>query len=295
MKIGFNGTVCEDKDAVISVYDHGFLYGMGLFETFRTYGGKPFLLQEHLDRLMEGCRTLGITYHTETPEVMDMITNLLQINQLPDAYFRLSVSAGNAGLGLTDQDYGEPNVIIYVKPLAARDPSLYEQGKPLQLLRLRRNTPEGEVRMKSFHYMNNVLAKREMKQYAGAENAEGLFLTEAGYLAEGIVSSLFYINNQTCFTPALSTGILPGITRAFVIRIANELSLKVVEGNYRWEDLLDADEIFIANSIQELVPVNKLYDEQGRSSWIGQGGAGFCTLRLTEKYHKYTQQQEVRE
>jgi 4-amino-4-deoxychorismate lyase len=284
MIISINGTLTEETQAVVSVYDHGFLYGIGLFETFRTYNRKPFLLAEHIRRLTDGCQELGIAYEPNLENLTTLIEELLQANHLEDAYIRYSVSAGVEALGLPSTDYAHPTEIIYIKPLPLRDAHTYEQGKALQLLKLPRNTPEGLYRFKSFHYMNNILAKRELGQYAWATGAEGLMLSEDGYVAEGIVSNLFFVKNDTLYTPSLDTGILPGITRAHVINLAQQLQLPTQDGLYRWEDLVEADEVFLVNSIQEIVPVTTLYTPSGQPYTVGTGSPGPITRQLIQAY-----------
>ncbi|MDF2714766.1 MAG: 4-amino-4-deoxychorismate lyase [Paenibacillus sp.] len=284
MKIAVNGQICEDQEAVISVYDHGFLYGIGLFETFRTYGGRPFLLEPHLGRLSRSCMELGIRYAPEAAETESLIARLLSANGLKDAYVRFSVSAGVDLLGLPSTDYEKPNVIVYVKPLPPRDDRTYAEGKPIQLLELRRNSPEGSIRYKSFHYMNNILAKREMRRYEWAAGAEGIFLDAYGHVAEGIVSNLFWIKGGVVYTPAISTGILPGITREYVIGLAKRSGFDVREGRYEWSAVMEADEAFMTNSIQEIVPVNRGYELTGEARIIGGGLPGAVTNSLIKAY-----------
>ncbi|HEY4391802.1 MAG TPA: aminotransferase class IV [Paenibacillus sp.] len=267
--IGFNGAIVEQKEAVISVLDHGFLYGLSLFETFRTYDGRPFLLSQHLERLAAGCRALGIELprDCEPARVERLVAELLQASGLRDGYVRYTVTAGDAALGLPDAPYTTPNVVVYVKALPAAL-SGAPQGKALQLLRTRRNSPEGDVRLKSAHYMNNILAKRELGEspVARAEHpvpAEGLMLTAAGHVAEGIVSNVFFASKGVLCTPVIDTGILPGVTRALVLELAKQKGIRTEEGYYTWEDLVESDEVFITNSIQEIVPIHTLYDVDG--------------------------------
>jgi 4-amino-4-deoxychorismate lyase len=286
MIILLNGSLCNEKDAVVSAYDHGFLYGMGLFETFHTYRGKAFLLEEHLQRLAQGCKSLSIQFQTDISYWEQQIRQLLELNDLADGYFRLSVSAGVEALGLPATPYLNPTTILYVKPLPAFDNRLYELGKPLQLLRLSRNSPEGAWRLKSFHYMNNIMAKQELATYPWASGAEGLFLNEAGALAEGIVSNIFFIKRGKCYTPQINTGILPGITRQKVIGLAEQISIPLEEGLYCWNDLITADEIFLTNSIQELVPVTLLYDLEGNQQSISKGAIGEITALLLQGYRQ---------
>lgn len=288
MILYMNGQWIEHHQAVVSAYDHGFLYGIGLFETFRTYNGRPFLLDEHLSRLEKDCGELGIRYQPDRSGIMRIIRELLARNGLDDAYIRLSVSAGIGEIGLPSADYDSPSVIFYAKSLPPR-PNWEASARPLQRLKLRRNSPEAGWRMKSFHYMNNILAKRELLQYpwlAGV-HAEGLFLNSSGHLAEGMVSNLFFVSAGECFTPSLDTGILPGITRQFVIRLCESRSIPVHSGHYRWEMLLEADEVFITNSIQEIVPISVLFDEDGQCRRIGAGGPGPIAAKLHEDYQSY--------
>lgn len=277
--IGRNGKLVTKEQAVVSVFDHGFLYGIGLFETMRTYGGVPFRLAAHLDRLADGCRRLGIAYAPDEGEVRRLIGELLAANGLQDGYIRYSVSAGEGPLGLPDGPYLSPETVMYCKPLPP-----VPVRKPLQLLRLRRNTPEGPLREKSFHYMNNVLARREMAGYPWAAGAEGLFLDEAGHVAEGVVSNVFFVTDGVLHTPDLAAGILPGITRAEVMRLAAEAGIHVREGLYVPEDMWRAEEVFVTNAIQELVPVDKVYDPDGAVRWSGEPGP--VTRQLQDAYKR---------
>jgi len=291
MIVSMNGKLLEEDQAVISVFDHGFLYGIGLFETFRTYGGEPFLLEEHLGRLMVSCEELGINYTPQPLDLRSKIEQVLTANALTDGYIRLSISAGSEPLGLPSGEYSRPNEIIYAKPLPERNQRMYALGKPLQLLRLGRNTPESSLRMKSFHYMNNILGSRELRQYPWAIGAEGLFLNDANYVAEGLVSNLFFIHRGLLCTPSVETGILPGITRAFILDLADKLDIPYEEGFYRTDWLCNAEDIFLTNSIQEIIPVSCIYDAQGTEVWT-RGVAEMhdpITLRLLESYRSAIQ------
>ncbi|MFF2890567.1 aminotransferase class IV [Paenibacillus sp. NPDC057967] len=298
MKIGLNGNVVEAHEAVISVYDHGFLYGLGLFETFRTYKGRAYLLERHMERLKAGCTELGIPFGMSIGELEAWISRLLRENELKDGYIRLTVSAGEGALGLPTGDYEQPNIILLVKELPPVNEEAMRSGKELRLLRTMRNTPEGSVRFKSLHYMNNIMAKRELLGLAGEEDAhpmpaqpgaEGLMLTREGWLSEGIVSNLFFFLGGIVRTPAIDTGILPGITRQRVLELAAEAGYVAEEGHYRWEELAAADEIWMTNSIQELVPITQLtrYDSDTRMEMSG-GSAGPVTMKLLALYQADT-------
>ncbi|WP_145053206.1 aminotransferase class IV [Paenibacillus xylanexedens] len=282
-----NGDVIHMAAAVIPVTDHGFLYGLGLFETFRTYLGVPFLLEQHLERMAAGCHELGIPFTVTTAQVTDWIQRLLQANELEDAYVRYTISAGEASLGLPSGDYIQPNHIVLAKELPLLSPSLYEQGKMLQCLTTPRNTPEGHVRFKSLHYMNSILAKRELNGYgAPAQGAEGLQLTRSGHVAEGIVSNVFWMMKGVLCTPAIETGILPGITRAVVLELALQQGIPCKEGLFCWNELLHADEAFLTGSVTELVPVTTLRDQHGTETIISNGQIGPVTSLLLGMYRE---------
>lgn len=291
MKIIVNGKLCEATEAYISAYDHGFLYGMGLFETFRTYAGKPFLLNAHMQRIQESCRLIGIEWIIEEKQMLQWIEQLLRVNGLKDGYFRFSISAGEQPLGLPTTAYEQPTLILYIKSLDSVQVNRTKGHtlKSLQLLQHRRNTPESLKRLKSFHYMNNVLAKFELQQYPWAQHAEGVMLNDQGFVAEGIVSNLFFVKDQQLHTPSLHTGILDGITRECVIDLARKKMFHVNEGLYTWSQLLDADEIFLTNSIQGIVVVNQLFDVDGTSFSKNELSSDSLTSSLIEDYLQLTE------
>jgi 4-amino-4-deoxychorismate lyase len=281
MKIGINGQMVDEQEAVISIFDHGFLYGIGLFETMRTYQKQCFLFDWHMERLCEGCDQIGIEWKMSAAEVKEQIHDLLEVNHLTDAYIRISVSAGPEGVGLISDRYRNPQTIIYSKPLPSFSAELYTMGKPLQILDIVRNVPETKVRLKSFQFMNNWLGRKEI----GSHHREGLFMTKEGFLAEGITSNLFFIKNGILHTPSIETGILPGITRRFVLQLADNLELEAEEGLYPFSSLLEADEVFLTNSIQEIVPVANIISE-GIDIPIGKGQIGTITRRLLDNYRQ---------
>lgn len=285
MYIYINSKLISSEEAVVSVYDHGFLYGLGCFETFRTYGGKVFLLEQHLERLHDGLKDLGIQFRLKTEDILAQIHDLLHVNELCDGYFRLSVSAGAGEIGLPTEDYTKPCSILYIKPLSLPSKQLYERGKALAKLAIPRLETELPVRYKSFHYMSSILAKRELASRNLDHRAEGLFLTKEGLIAEGIVSNLFFVSKGRLCTPSVDTHILPGVTRAFVISLAREQGIPVVEGKFTWGELSVADEIFITSSIQELVPITELIDENGQVYSIG-ASIGQTTKQLLDEYRK---------
>lgn len=264
MKFGYNSKQYDQHATVISPYDHGFLYGMGVFETFRTYNGQLLLFERHIERLANSLKTIGIRWEPQAERIASEIAELLRVNDLEEAYVRLSVSAGIEPLGLPTQEYMHPNELILVKPLAKA--SIPETpAKAIQLLATKRLAPETDIRIKSFHYMNAILGKQEMVHYPWAKDAEGIMLTDDGHVAEGLTSNLFLVQNDQLFTPSLDTGILPGVTRQFVMELAKSLEIAVIEQRFTWEDLLRADEVFITNSVQAIVPIHTAFQLDGNA------------------------------
>ncbi|KIL34974.1 4-amino-4-deoxychorismate lyase [Cohnella kolymensis] len=285
MKLLWNGELIDSKQTVISALDHGFLYGMGLFETFRTYNGRPWLLERHAARLSEGCEILGFAYMPDLDRMEAAVRRVLEANGLADGYIRWSISAGEGSLGLpTVNDYDKPNEIVYAKELSLDHPAA-RKGKTLRLLHVRRSTPEHGVRLKSFHYMNNIVAKGELITSGAGPLTEGLFLDSSGYAAEGIVSNVFWVKDGALFTPSPETGLLPGITRAYVLELAEGMGISIEQGLFEWKDLLNADEVFLTNSIQEIVPVTRVEDKDGHGTATGGlAAAGPLTYQLMLKY-----------
>ncbi|TMU82975.1 aminodeoxychorismate lyase [Bacillus sp. BHET2] len=275
MYLYFNDEFVHASEAAISPFDHGYLYGLGVFETFRTYGGHPFLLKDHLKRLENGLKELNIAVELDEGKIRSAIKALLNRNGLKDAYCRLNVSGGEGEIGLKTTPYEEPTVILFQKELP---PSIPLKEKEAVFLNLRRNTPETGERLKSHHYLNNMAAKREI---GASSNQEGIFLTKEGYLCEGITSNLFWIKDGGLYTPGLETGLLNGITRQFILALAAQLDIPVRIGEFGKERLLEADEVFFTNSVQEIIPVNRI------DSMNFPGGYGVHTARLHAQYTQY--------
>lgn len=252
MYIYLNGEVLPQEKAVISVFDHGFMYGLGVFETFRLYNGHPFLLDDHLERLNQSVSSLNIQQSFTRKYVNEVLQCLLEKNNLQDAYIRWNVSAGNGGIGLQTSPYLDANITAYIKKLPE---GRKMAGKNGHILSIPRNTPEGSERIKSHHYLNNILAKREIGE---SPSVEGIFLTKEGYIAEGITSNIFWIKDKTLYTPSVETGILNGITRRFILMLAKHKGMEIKEGFYFVQELMDAEEVFVTNSIQEIVPITSI-------------------------------------
>lgn len=254
MIIYLNGQFIEEKEASLSPFDHGFLYGIGVFETFRLYEGRPFLIEWHLERLERAAKDLQIKHRITKEELTDMVDNLLRLNHIEDgnARVRLNISAGVSTKGFTAQTYENPTVLCFVNPLNPENLPVQKEGK---VLTIRRNTPEGQYRLKSHHYLNNMYAKQEL---GNDPRYEGIFLTEDGAVAEGIISNIFWSIGKCIYTPSLDTGILDGVTRRFVIEKMEKLGAEVKTGRFRLESLLTADEAWMTNSVLEIVPFSKI-------------------------------------
>ncbi|MEI1419798.1 aminodeoxychorismate lyase [Bacillus cabrialesii] len=272
-----NGRYIEEKDAVLSPFDHGFLYGIGVFETFRLYEGCPFLLDWHIERLKRALEDLQIEYTVSKLEILEMLDKLLWLNDIKDgnARVRLDISAGISDKGFVAQTYDKPTVLCFVNHLKSESLPSQKEGK---VLSLRRNTPEGPFRLKSHHYLNNMYAKREI---GNDPRVEGIFLTEDGAVAEGIVSNVFWRKGSCVYTPSLDTGILDGVTRRFVLENAKNIGLELKTGRFGQEALLAADEAWMTNSVLEIIPFTKI-EEVNYAGRRGEAASALQTLYKKE-------------
>ncbi|MBO0602866.1 aminodeoxychorismate lyase [Sporosarcina sp. E16_3] len=245
-----NGEFLRAEELKISPFDHGFLYGAGFFETFRTYGGNVLLYDKHMERLHAALTEYRITMPYDETEILAAVRKLDDLNGGQDGYFRLNVSAGVHDIGLAPSSYASPNVILFRKELA---PAVRGTEKRAVWLETTRNKPESTVRHKSHNFLNNVRGRLELPSL---KELEGLFVTAENFVAEGVTSNIFWVKNGVLFTPAVETGILPGTTRAFIIECARVAGITVNEGFYGKEHVEGADELFVTNAVQELVPLS---------------------------------------
>ncbi len=263
MHLYLNGRIIPENQASIPVGDHGFLYGAGCFETFRTFGGTPFLLGEHLERLSAGCEQIGIqipdTFLTIGNRMSPVLSELLAKNGLSDAVFRYTVSAGPAAGGLPREPYTNPTELLVPRPLPPDRPD----PVALHVLATRRNSPEFEPRPKSLAYLNSLAGHLEMRERAIPPGDEGLMLTPGGHLSEGVTGNLFFIVDGHLHTPAASAHILSGITRQAVLALAEQSGTRIGEDTYTLDHLLGAEAIFITNSVRGLSPVATVLSENG--------------------------------
>ncbi|MBF0328493.1 MAG: aminotransferase class IV [Nitrospirae bacterium] len=252
-----NGLVPED-DAKVSVFDHGFLYGDGIYETLRVYNGKAFMINEHLNRLNRSASLIGLTIPKTDEEIKKALFLTLDANGFKEAYVRITVSRGAGPIGLDPALCKEPTFVIIANEFKSYPEKYYSEGVAIMIPEVRRNHRAAlNPQIKSQNFLNNILAKIEAKN-AGAY--EAVMLNTDRFLAEGTISNIFFIKDGVLCTPAVECGILDGITRSLVIELALKADVKVREGFYRSEELNTASEIFLTNSTMEIMPVNRVND-----------------------------------
>lgn len=279
MWIFVNDRLVEKEQARVSVFDHGFLYGDGVYETLRAYQGRIFLWERHLARLRRSCDLIGLALPVQDDAWVPILTDLLVRNGLEDAGLRLTISRGEGELGLDPGLCSRPTVVVMAKSFVPYPARLREQGVRLQIVSVRRNPQAAQSpQIKSLSFLNNILAKQEAVQ-TGAYDA--LMLNMDSYITECTTSNLFFVAKQRLHTPSVACGILEGITREVVIELARELGMGAEEGAYAIEDVLQADECFITNTSLEVMGVSQIGDHP-----IGQGRVGPITMDLWKAFQQ---------
>jgi len=274
-----NGDFVPSSEAKISVFDHGFLYGDGLFETLRSYHGKIFLLEEHLERLFVSARMMEIVIPRSFAELKSILEQLMELNG-PDLYIRLTVTRGPGSVGIDPRLCTAPTIVITSKAPAGNE-QLYTEGASAVFVKTLRNLSGATLpEVKSLNFLNNILAKQEVIK-AGAD--EGFMLNYLGKVSEGTVSNIFFVKDQTVVTPLPQTGLLVGVTRNCVLKIAAGLNIRYQEAIVCKEDVLSADEVFYTNSGSGIVPVTKVDNKL-----VGSGSPGLITRALMGRYFRLT-------
>jgi len=281
--IYLNGRLIPRFEAKLSPFDHGFLYGYGLFETMRAYNGYIFRLDSHLTRLRCSAESIGLTHSILTTDegkqsLKAACVATMEANELRNARIRLTVSAGEGDMTPDPGTCFSPTILITTQHLAPLPPEKYETGFKAAVSFLRRNSQSPLSRLKSTCYMENILA-RTAARAAGCD--EAIFLNEQGYLAEGSSTNIFLVSNGELITPCFESGVLPGITRDAVLEIARTSNIKATERWVELNELIEAQEAFVTNSILELMP---LVSVEGRP--IGSGKPGKLTRDLLFAYRK---------
>ena len=281
LKVYVNGKLVDKDEATVSVYDHGLLYGDGVFEGIRSYGGKVFRLEEHLDRLWYSAKAIWLEIPITKDQMGAAIEETLAKNGIEDGYIRVVVTRGCGTLGLDPDKCSDPQVIIITDYISLYPDEVYEKGLEIITVSTVRNHPAAlSPRIKSLNYLNNILAKIEGKQ-AGC--VEALMLNHKGEVAECTGDNIFLARNGTLLTPPNEAGILEGITRAAVIELARQSGIEVCEVPLTKHDVYIADECFLTGTAAEVVPVVKV-----DSRTIGDGTPGPITRKLAERFRKLT-------
>ncbi len=279
LKIWIDGEYHDEQNAKVSVFDHGLLYGDGVFEGIRVYGGKIFKCEEHVKRLFDSAKAIWLDIPMTPQEVTDAMYDALKVNNLTDAYIRLVVTRGRGDLGLDPRKCPKPTVIVIAASITLYPEEFYQNGLELITAATPRIPPESlNPRVKSLNYLNNILAKIEGIQ-AGV--IEVLMLNHLGFVSEGSGDNVFVVRNKVIATPPPEAGILEGITRNTVMDLAREAGYEVLEKNLSRYDVYTSDEMFLTGSAAEVIPAVKV---DGRS--IGDGKPGPITNDLRQRFMK---------
>lgn len=278
-KIYINGKYYDKPDAKISVYDHGLLYGDGVFEGIRIYSGKAFKLHEHVVRLFESARSIKLEMPISQEEMCKAINDTIALNKKIDGYIRPIVTRGAGSLGLDPRKCSDPQVIIIVDDITMYPQEMYENGMEIATVSTIRNHPNAvNPRIKSLNYLNNILAKIEGIQ-AGC--LESLMLNHKGEIAECSGDNIFLVKNGILRTPPIDAGVLEGITRNTVIELARKAKVAVEEIALTRHDVFIADECFLTGTAAEIIPVTKCDARP-----IGTGKPGPITKQLREAFYR---------
>jgi branched-chain amino acid aminotransferase len=281
MKIHIDGKFYDEKNAKISVFDHGLLYGDGVFEGIRAYNGRVFRLSEHIDRLFSSAKALLLAIPISHEEMMKAVVDTCRRNKIRDGYIRLIVTRGIGSLGLNPYTCKRPSVIVIADKIQLYPEELYKRGLDIITVPTVRNLHSAlNPAIKSLNYLNNILAKIEALN-GGCE--EAIMLNSQGFVSECTGDNIFIVKGAQLFTPPLSAGALYGITRGVVMELARKNDLTVTEPDLTRYDLFNADECFLTGTGAEVIPVVKI---DGRV--IGRGQPGPVTAKLTEQYHALT-------
>jgi branched-chain amino acid aminotransferase len=282
-QIYISGKFVPQEDAKISVYDHGLLYGDGVFEGLRSYRGKVFRLREHIARLYESARAIWLEIPMTQDAMCDAVNEAIRVNKIDDGYVRLVVTRGAGTLGLDPNRCSNPQVIIIADSISLYPQELYERGLEIVTVSVQRTSPAAlSPRIKSLNYLNNILAKIEGLR-AGCQ--EALMLNHKGEVAECTGDNVFLVRKGVLYTPPLDAGILGGITREAVIEVAREAGIDVRETALTKHDVYIADECFLTGTAAEVVPVVRV-----DSRTIGTGKPGPMTRDLEKRFKKLTQE-----
>lgn len=276
-----NGSLVPRSQARVSAFDHGFLYGYGLFETMRAYHGQIFRLDRHLQRLMDSAGILGMAAGLADIDLGGACADTLAANKLDDARLRLTVSRGEVSSFPGVSNDTTPTVLVAATPYSPPPPTVYAQGYTAGIASLRRQSRSVLSEIKSTSYLLSVLAKMDAER-DGLD--ETLLLNERGLVAEGSTSNLFFVRGSVLVTPPVASGILPGITRGVVIELARALAIGIKEVDIKPDDIKHFGEAFLTNSVLEIMPLVGIRKTGGETLTVGSGQPGKVTRRLMDAY-----------
>ena len=287
MKVYLNGSLVDKERAVVSVFDHGFLYGDGVFEGIRSYNRCIFKLKEHIDRLYNSAKVIMLDITISKEEMEKAIIDTIKANNLDDGYIRVVVSRGEGDLGLDPRKCRKPSIIIIADAIALYSKQLYENGLEIITVPTTRNASTSlDPQIKSLNYLNNILGKIEA---INAGYQEAIMMNTQGYVSECTGDNIFIFKGGVLTTVPSYIGVLPGITVSSVLDIARELGIPCQERPLTRYEIFTADEMFLTGTAAELIPVVKV---DGRS--IGDGKVGGTTKKLLEEFSKYIPKNGVR-
>jgi branched-chain amino acid aminotransferase len=272
--IFLNDRLVPENKAKVSVFDHGFLYGDGVYETLRVYKGTVFMIEEHTKRLFRSASMISLRIPLSPDEIKSAVYKTIRKNRHREAYVRISVSRGPGPIGLDPGLCPKSTLVVISKDMGKYPGHLYRKGVRIAVVRTRRNCRNAlDPRIKSLNFLNNIIATIEAKKRGAYE---AIMMNYRGYVAEGTISNIFFVKNRILCTPATEVGILEGITRRVIIDIAQELQIRVREGSFHRRYLYTADEVFISSTTKEVMPVTIVDDTR-----IGMGAG-----KLTGMIHK---------
>jgi len=280
MQIYIDGEFYSEEDAKISVFDHGLLYGDGVFEGIRVYNGRVFELDAHIDRLYASAQTLALEIPLPRVDLVEAMMETIRRSEVTDGYVRLVVTRGKGDLGLNPSKCPKASVFCIAGGITLYPAEVYERGFKVVTLATRRNDPQAiNPAVKSLNYLNNIIGALELR---GCDVNEGLFLTTAGYVCECTADNIFLVKGNKLLTPHPSLGVLGGITRAVVMRIGASMGMDVEEGFYTLFDVYNASEAFLTGTAAEVGPIVEV-DKRT----IGAGRPGPVTKEITARFHEY--------
>lgn len=279
MKIYLNGKIVPREKALISVFDHGFLYGDGIYETLRVYNGQIFKIKDHLKRFFQSAKMTSFNLPMTEAEIENALYETLQANKLKEAYIRIQITRGYGEIGLDPALCLKPTIVIIPKEFHGHPEEFYQKGVNVNVVNIRRNHPLAlNPKIKATNFLNNILAKIESLK----KNAyEAIMLTIDDYVAEGTICNIFFVKLGVLITPPIEIGILEGVTRGLVIRLAKSKYLSVMQNRFMKDALYKADECFLTSTTMEIMPVTRVDGKR-----IGNGKPGEITKWLLKGFRE---------